>query len=221
MIVHSMTPARMLAEARKDLPALRNKLVAPVSRLRKEHTFDPKGELIHMYPWTSPARNNWLVVLKCTKRGVTTHTLAWYEAKDGRIAAIWLTGRGMAYHIDAAVIEQFAAYADESESPLERLQSFFFENHAYVMQVEEPQGEHHWNVSIGAGQGMGLGQWDTTTDIVHWRSFIHLGQLFPEQNGQHETMGQERRWFDMSPVQRMELYDRARGLVKRQQGRAA
>ena len=221
MILHTMTPAQLVLEARKDLPALRNKLVAPVIRLRKEHAFDPQGELVHMYPWTSPAKNNWLVVLKCTKRGVSTHTLTWYKAKDGRIAALWLTGRGLSYHIDAAVIEHFAAYADESESPLERLQSFFFENYSYVMQVEEPQGEHHWNVSIGAGQGMGLGQWDTTTDIVHWRSFIHLGDLFPQQHGQHAAMEHERRWFDLSPGQRMELYDRACGLERSRQGRAA
>lgn len=216
-----MSPARKLAEARKDLHALRNKLVAPVSRLRKEHAFDPQGELVHMYPWTSPAKNNWLVVLKCTNRGVSTHTLAWYTTKDERIEAIWLTARGLAYHISADVIEQFAAYADESESPLERLQSFFFENHAYVMQVEEPQGEHHWNVSIGAGEGMGLGQWDTTTDIVHWRSFMHMGELFPQQHGQPPAMDHERRWFDLPPGQRMALYDRARGLEPRKQGRAA
>lgn len=221
MLSHSMSPARLLAEARKDLAALRNKLVAPVGRLRKEHARDPQGELVHMYPWTSPNKNNWLVVLKCTKRGVSTHTLAWYNTKDGRIAALWLTARGLAYHIDAEVIEQFAAYADESETPLERLQSFFFENHSYVMQVEEPQGEHHWNVSIGAGQGMGLGQWDTTTDIVHWRSFIHLGELFPLQHGQPEAMDHERRWFDLSPGQRTELYDRVRGMAQRKKGRAA
>jgi hypothetical protein len=210
MITHTMSPARALAEARKDLPALRNKLVAPVSRLRKEHAIDPEGELVHMYPWTSPGRNNWLVVLKCTKRGVSTHTLAWYKAKDGRIAALWLTGRGLAYHIDAAVIEQFAAYADESENPLEQLQSFFFENHSYVMQVEEPQGEHHWNVSIGAGQGMGLGQWDTTTDIVHWRSFIHHAQVFPEHVTGQKSMNNEHYWFDLPRAQRLELYERAR-----------
>jgi len=221
MLVHTMTHEQMVLEARKDLPALRNKLVAPVSRLRKEHAFDPQGELVHMYPWTSPAKNNWLVVLKCTKRGMSSHTLAWYNTKDGRIAALWLTGRGLSYHISADVIEQFAAYADESETPMERLQSFFFENHTYAMQVEEPQGEHHWNVSIGAGQGMGLGQWDTTTDIVHWRSFIHLGELFPQQHGQAEAMDPEHRWFDLNPGQRLELYDRARGLELRKRGRAA
>ena len=41
MILHTMTPAQLVLEARKDLPALRNKLVAPVIRLRKEHAFDP------------------------------------------------------------------------------------------------------------------------------------------------------------------------------------
>jgi hypothetical protein len=68
---------------------------------------------------------------------------------------------------------------------------------------------------------MGLGQWDTTTDIVHWRSFLHLGDLFPHQNGQPSAMDHERRWFDLSPGQRMALYDRARGGELGKQGRAA
>ena len=70
------------------------------------------------------------------------------------------------------------------------------------------------------GQGMGLGQWDTTTDIVHWRSFIHLGELY-QQNEQPMAMDHERRWFDLSPGQRMALYDRAREVVLGKRGRAA
>jgi hypothetical protein len=209
MLIHTLSPARLLAEARKELPTLRNKLVAPVSRLRKEHAFDPQSELVHMYPWTSPAKNNWLVVLKCTKRGVSTHTLTWYRARDGRIAAIQLTARGLSYHIDADVLQRYSAYYDAEESPLEQLQSFFFENHTYGIQVEEPQGEHHWKVSICARQGLGLGEWDTTTDMVHWRSFIHHEQLFPEHATALERMNNERYWFDLPRAQRMELYDRA------------
>ena len=221
MLIHTMTPEEMVLEARKDLPAVRNKLVAPISRLRKEHGLDPKGELVHLYPWTSPSRNHWLVTLKCGQRGVTIHTLAWYRTKCGRIAAVSLTGRGPAYHIDAEVIDHYGTYAKESETPLERLQSFFFENHAYAMQVEEPYGEHHWKVSIGAAQGMGLGQWDTTTDIVHWQSFIHLGRILPGSSVPHVQMGRALAWFDMSPAQRVELYERACALEQRRQGRAA
>ncbi len=216
-----MNHAQMVRAARTELPALQNSMVQAASRLRKEHAFDPQGELVHMCPWTSPAGNNWLVVLSCSARGMSTYTLVWYATKDGRVAAIWLTGRGMSYHIDADVIDRFAAYADESETPLERLQSFFFENHSYMMQVEEPLGEHHWNVSIGTGQGMGLGQWDTTTDIVYWRSFIHQGVLLADHKGDPAPPGHLRRWFDLSSGQRTELYDRARGLDQGQQGRAA
>ena len=71
------------------------------------------------------------------------------------------------------------------------------------------------------GQGMGLGQCNTTTDIVQWRSFIHLGVLFPEQSGQPAAMDHDRRWFDLSPGQRMELYDRARDMEQGKQLRAA
>ena len=77
---------------------------------------------------------------------------------------------------------------------MERLQSFFFENHRYAMQVEEPKGEHHWNVSIGLHAGLGLGVWDTTTDILHWHDFIAY----------------DRSLLEMEPRQRMALYDRVR-----------
>ena len=147
-----MSPARKLAEARKDLPALRNQLVEPVRRLRKEFERYPQGPITHMIAWASPRKNNWLAVIEYDGERVSTSTLAWYRDRQKRIAALWTTAQGMAYHIAAEVIAGYAEHLDASEDPLERLQSFFFENHRYAMQVEEPKGEHHWNVSIEIGR---------------------------------------------------------------------
>ncbi len=198
MIVHTMTHEQLVLDARKDLPALRNQLVEPVRRLRKEFERYPQGPITHMIAWASPRKNNWLAVIEYDGQRVSTSHLAWYRDKSKRIAAIWTTAQGMAYHIAPEVLERYGAGLDASEDELERLQSFFFENHRYAMQVEEPKGEHHWNVSIGLHAGLGLGEWDTTTDIVHWRDLVSF----------------DRSLLEMEPRQRMALYEQARGQRK-------
>lgn len=194
MIIHTMSPEQMVLEARKDLPALRNQLVEPVRRLRTEFERHPQGPITHMIAWTSPKKNNWLAVIEYDGERVSTSTLAWYRDKSKRIAAIWTTAQGMAYHISPHVIARYGEHLFPSELPVEQLQSFFLENPIFAMQVEEPKGEHHWHVSIGCNAGLGLGEWDTTTDIVHWQDFmVSDGNL-----------------LEMEPRQRMELYDRVR-----------
>lgn len=205
MLTHTMSHEQQVLEARKDLPALRNQLVEPVRRLRREFEQYPQGPITHMIAWASPRKNNWLAVIEYDGQRVSTCTLAWYRDRQKRISAIWTTAQGMAYHIAAEVIAGYAGNLDASEDPLERLQSFFFENHRYALQVEEPKGEHHWHVSIGLHAGLGLGEWDTTTDIVYWRELVSF----------------DRSLLEMEPRQRMELYDRARGQEPGKQGRAA
>ena len=57
----------------------------------------------------------------------------------------------------------------------------------------------------GPRNGFDGGEWDTTTDIVHW----------------HELVGFDRSLLERELRQRMELYDRARGQEPGKQGKAA
>ncbi len=229
MIVHTMTHEQMVLEARKDYPALRNKCTEPLRKLRKEHLKDRQGELLHMFTWTSPARkNNWLIVLRFTKATISTYTLAWFPDKQGKLAAVFTSSSGLAYYIDAHVFQRFGERFDPDETPLERLQSFFLENHMYSVEVDAPRGEHCWSVNIGANQGLGRGTWDTRTNIVHWGTFVNHGQLFPNQADSMERMDLERVFMGMSPGQRTHLLNLAEksdpvvaAFLKEWEGRAA
>lgn len=223
MIVHTMSHAEMVADARKDLKALRNKLDKPLQQLRREHARNPEEPILYLYPWSSPNGNNWLVMIRYAKTSVSTYTMAWFQDEDGRVAGLWTAHKGLSYFIDPQVIERYGEQFDPHGSPVERLQSFFFENYFYAMQVEEQRDEQHWNVSIGMNHGLGLGEWDTTSDIVYFRTFVDHGQLFPEQQ-QMKELDADRLFQMLTPRQRVELANRARSIAageRRRQGSAA
>lgn len=221
MIVHTMTHAEMVAEARKDFPALRNKTASVMQRMRREHLRDRKQTLVHMFPWRSPNRNHWLILLHYSKQAQSTYTLTWFRDKEERIAALWTTHAGLAFYIDSHVIQRYGERFDPTDNPAERLQSFFLENHFYSMQLEEPRGEQHWNVSVGMNHGLGLGEWDTVTNIVHVRTFVNHGQLFPEQEQKMDLMDFERLYYTLTPGQRIDLHNRIRLAEEEERRRAA
>jgi hypothetical protein len=178
MIIHTMTHERMVREARKDLSALRNACVVPLQKLRREQLLDPAADLIHMLPWTSPRKNNWLVVLRMRYGLLYTSSLAWFEDGKGRLSAVWTEHSGHAFIISPEVFQHYGDGACPDESAIERVQSFFLEHHTFHITVDAPQGDDRWSVHIGTGQGLGSGIWDARTDIVHWHTFADHGQVF-------------------------------------------
>lgn len=72
MVVSNMSIPEAIAEARADLPAVRNKLRSVIHQqeraLRKQRSL---GQLVHTTAYTSPARNHWLCVTTTNKK----HTL--------------------------------------------------------------------------------------------------------------------------------------------------
>ena len=202
-----------LAAARYDLPKLRKQLDAPLARLGAEHRMNGGKSITHMMPWTSPSKDNWLVLFHYSTERVRVHTLLWFLDVEGNAAAIWTGASGMAYHIQADAIASYAERFDPTADALERVQSFFLDNPFFEMQVERPQGQHHWDVSVGMHQGLGLGVWDATTDIVHVRSFVPLTDVM-EPGAPQDAL---RSPFDgLSLQQRIELADRAAEEERRQ-----
>ena len=191
----------MVAEARKDFTALRNKLDEPLRRTRREH-IKCKQEILHLLPWRSPKGNRWLLMVHQTKTGPRIYCMAWYYDAAGRINALWTAHSGMAYHISWHVIDRYGERFDPTAMPVERLQSFFLENYFYTVDVNEVVSEDRCNVSVGMNHGMGLGFWDRTEQLVYINTFVNHGQLFPEQADAMERMDLERILLGMSPGQR-------------------
>jgi len=202
MIVHTMTAPEMVTEARKDYEALRRKVEDPLRRMRRE-SIRNKQEIWQMIPWRSPKnKNNWLILLHQGKDVPRIYSMVWYHDGEGRINAVWTTHSGLAFHIDRHVIERYGARFNPTANPLERLQSFFLENYFYTVEPVEPEGEDTWKVNIGLNQGMGLGAWDRTTELVYMRTFINHGQLFQQQEDAMERMDLERIMYSLTPGQR-------------------
>ncbi len=202
MIVHTMSHAQMVLDARKDIQAMRNTCIEPLRKLRRELFASEDDTLLHLFDWKSPNKNNWLVLIRHSKKRTMILSLAWFPDKEGKLAALWATGAGMAFYIDPHVFERFDERFVPDEIPIERLQSFFLENHLFSFEPTGQKSEQLYEVSIGANQGLGLGVWDRSTDIVHWRTFVHHGQRFENQEIAMERMDQDRVLVDMSHGQR-------------------
>jgi hypothetical protein len=202
MLVHTMTLPELVAEARKDHVAMRNKLDTPLRRARREliHT---KQEILHLLPWRSTHGTNWLLLIHQQKNGARIYSMAWYLDRDGRVNALWVARAGMAFHIDRHVIERYGQRFDPTASPLERLQHFFTENYFYSVEPTVQDEHGNWKVNIGMNHGMGLGLWDQENEIVQVRTFVNHGQLFQHQEADMERMDVERLLFSLTRGQRM------------------
>lgn len=207
MIIHTLTVPQMVAEARKDFKAIRNKVEKPLREIRREH-IKCKQEILQLLdPWRSPNKNNWLLLLHQTRNGPRMYCMAYYYDRDEKINAIWTTSTGMAFHIAQHVIERYGERFDPTANPLERLQRFFLENYFYAVDIKEAAGEDRWNVSIGMNHGMGLGFWEQNESIVYINTFVNHGQLFQAQADTMKRLDFERLLFRMSPGQRKAFVD--------------
>ncbi len=178
-------------------------------KLRLELAASEDDTLLHLFDWKSPNKNNWLVLIKHSNKRTLILSLAWFTDREGKLAALWTTGTGASFLIGSHVLERSGERFDPDESPIDRLQSFFLENHLFSFEPTGQKSEHLFEVSIGTDQGMGFGEWDRTTDIVHWHTFVHHGQLFENQNVSMERMDQDRDLLDMGLGQRQQLSERA------------
>ena len=77
--------------------------------------------------------------------------------------------------------------------------AFFMENYFYAMEVNEPDGEDRWKVSVGMNHGLGF--WAVKEEVVYINTFVNHGQLFAEQGTAVERMDFDRLLLRMSPGQ--------------------
>ncbi|MGV9011321.1 MAG: hypothetical protein ACOH13_01900 [Flavobacteriales bacterium] len=204
MIVSTMTIPEMVADARQDYKALWNKVDSQLPNMRRMHLRDRGQMITHLLPWRSPRKNNWLLQFCLRKAGLLMHPLVWsYDAK-GRIIAMIVTPEGETTYLDNHMIQRYGERFDPTANPLERLQSFFYENYYYVKETLHELRPGVWEVRVGMNHGLGLGEWDRNTDIVHVRTFVSFGQLFPEQRELMERFDAQRAWDSLTTGQQIE-----------------
>lgn len=210
MLVHTMTLPEMVADARRDYKALWNKVNALLPGMRRIH-LKARGETItHLVPWTSPRKNHWLLHFSLRKAGPLMHPLVYsYDAK-GRLFGLIVTPTGSSYCIDNHLIQRYGERFDPTANPLDRLQSFFHENFFYATETLNERSPGVREVRVGMNHGLGLGDWDTHTDIIHIRTFVSFGQLFPEQQELMERLDAQRAWDSLTRGQQMERLARAK-----------
>lgn len=191
MIVATMSAEEMVAEARKDFPAIHNKL-RDVQRQARRDMIHTKQDRLHMIRWTSQRKNPWLLLLVQRKKSTALHTLTWFHDRDGGLNAMVLSTAGMVYRLDRHVIERFRERFNPTASDLDRLRDFFVENYTYSCQPTGEGANGKWAVQVGMSQGMGLGYWREGTEVVHVETFINHGQMFNGQLNMMELMDTER-----------------------------
>ncbi len=210
MIVARMTLPEMVADARRDYKALWNKVNGLMPQLRRIHLRDRAHTVPHLLPWRSPRKNNWLLHFSIRKAGLLMHPLVWsYDAK-GRIFGLIVTPTGSTYCLDNHMLQRYGERFDPTANPLERLQGFFFENYYYSFETMHELRPNVVEVRVGMNHGLGLGEWDRTTDIIHVRTFVSFGQLFPGQVELMERLDAQRAWDSLTPGQQTERLARAK-----------
>ena len=171
----------MIDEARRDYRALWNKVDSLLPKLRRLHLRERAQTISHLEPWRSPRKNNWLLHFSLRKAGLLMHPLVWGRDQKGRVFGLIVTPTGSTYHLDAHMIHRYSERFDPTSNPVERLQSFFFENFHYATETLHERRPGVREVRVGMNHGLGLGEWDTHTDIIHVDTFVSFGQLFPDQ----------------------------------------
>lgn len=210
MIVASMTIPEMVADARKDYKTLWNKVNGLLPKMRRIHLLDRANVVSHLEPWRSPRKNNWLLHFSLRKAGPAMHPLVWsYDAK-GRIIALIITPTGSSYYLDNHMIQRYGERFDPTGNSLERLQSFFYENYFYSIEPLEERRSGVWEVRVGMNHGLGLGEWDRDADIIHIRTFVSFGQLFPGQQELMERLDTQRAWDSLTRGQQIERLAKAK-----------
>ncbi|MBK7298373.1 MAG: hypothetical protein IPI91_17845 [Flavobacteriales bacterium] len=83
------------------------------------------------------------------------------------------------------------------------------ENYYHAIETLHESSPGIWEVRVGMNHGLGLGDWDQNTDIVHVRTFVSYGQLFPEQQELMERLDTQRAWDSLTTGQQTERLARA------------
>lgn len=189
MIVPTMSIEQIITEAFGDLPALWNKMREPAKRLQRLSKVDKSCRgMEQVYSYRSHARNNWLVVMRASKKVISIACYVWYRGTDDRLRFARIQNDGVSYHFSAHMLEQYFERFNKEPVTLERMKEFVKENFdigaEYALNANE--------VRCGIRHGYLIGHWEVDQHIAQITTFVDHGKLFNEQIEQMDRLDQQR-----------------------------
>ncbi len=184
-----MSPTEVVAEAIKDLPALRNKLKDPLARLQRRARVDPRvRDQVQLIPYRSHAGNNWLVSVRANKKMVCLIPFVYYHCPDGKLRAARICHPGLSMHFSGHMLDQYFARFNRTAGKVERLKEFILEN----MDIGVERCLDNDEVRVGVKHGYIIGRWEVRDTIMQLTTFVDHGKLFQEQIEQMDRLDQQR-----------------------------
>ena len=138
--------------------------------------------------YRSHAGNNWIIVLRPTKKVLTIATFVYYWGSDNKLRAARICDQGISFHFSGYLLEQYFARFNKSAGALERFKEFAVENMDLGAESCDQLGE----LRCGIRHGYLTGRWVVKDEIVQLTTFVDHGKLFPEQIEQMERLDQQR-----------------------------
>lgn len=226
MIVATMTPEQVVADARSDLRPLYNKIKPIMHKQERQHRkLKDRGAtaLVQHLEWCSPRGNNWLIVLRTIKDDTYVSNMVWYRGRDQRLRAtqIGLLSDAPCAHFSAHMLERYGQRFNPDDDPVSRLKSFFFENYALSSLPIEDLGDGRCRILCGVMHGLITGYSDMRTNSFEFTTFLDHGRLSRKQWEFADALDMQRHLSSLSPGQRQRLLLDAEKLMAEQEGRRA
>ena len=185
MIVQTHTPEEVVQEAFRDLPAMWNKMKAPIARLQRQVKVNKAVRMEpQLFPYRSPQGNNWLVAMLPTKKTLFIVPFVWYRGTDTFYRAARIMQDGVSYHISHHVLEQYAERFNSTEDGFFRLKEFIRENMLFGTEYCLDNND----VRVGITHGYIIGTWVVPHQVAQLITFVDHGKLFQDQLEQMDRL---------------------------------
>ncbi len=205
MILPGMSHIEVLRHAQKDIPAVERKFQRAKELLMRRHLKgDRTAVLTEAHSYRSPARNNWIVVLRYSKAGIQTFHYCWYRGTDGRMRAVYVRGaEGPSFHYSKHVFDRYSERFSPDVNAEERLRQFFLENHMFAGYTVDLEAEEVEDIiSVNQGWIFGTRHDEDADELIHLTTFVDQGHFFPEQHKLEERLEFDRLLAGMSQGKR-------------------
>jgi len=185
MIVPTHTPEEVWREARRDMPALWNKMKGQMGRVWRTLRLNKDLRKVpQLFEYRSPKGNNWLVAMWLTKKVVHVAPFVWYRGADGLYRAARIVEDGPSYHLSHHLLQRYGERFNSTADALVRLKEFVRENMVFVAESARNANA----VRVGVTQGCLFGHWLVPDQLAQLTTFVDHGRLYAEQRAQMERL---------------------------------
>lgn len=189
MIVSTMSIEQVVSEAIRDMPALWNKMREPLHRLQRASKVDKSCRgLERLHTYRSHAGNNWLIVVRASKKIISIACYVWYRGTDDCLRLARIHDDGVSYHFSAHLLEQYFVRFNKEPVSLERMKQFVFDNFDIGAEYDLDSNE----VRCGIRHGYLTGRWEIPHRIAQLTTFVDHGKLFRDQIQQMDRLDEQR-----------------------------